>query len=122
MTQFMKRSDQNDILIKLCLLRYLVYYIKKNGEISKKLLYLEALQNSENLMMFNNRTNNSSKESNSRSKSIGSRIFSYTGMRFFEPKFMDSLNSKHLVLPKTCSKASIVSVKAEGKVSKLPRV
>ena len=43
-------------------------------------------------MFFNSRSSNV-KESE-RGKSVGCNLFSFTGVRFFEPKFMDTLN-KH---------------------------
>lgn len=43
-------------------------------------------------MFFNGRSSNV--KDNERGKSVGCNLFSFTGVRFFEPKFMDTLN-KH---------------------------
>ena len=43
-------------------------------------------------MFFNNRSNNNLKD-NDRGKSVGCNLFSFTGVRFFQPKFMSGLNN-----------------------------
>lgn len=43
-------------------------------------------------MFFNNRANNNVKD-NDRGKSVGCSLFSFSGVRFFQPKFMSGLNN-----------------------------
>lgn len=46
-------------------------------------------------MLFNNRTANNNPglvKGHQRGKSVGTGFFSFTGVRYFEPKFMSGLN------------------------------